>query len=112
MTSHNLPTAGPTAGTAAWPAQTLKTQGPLATSSIQSPVVQLDEFLGDMLRVDTRAPLSPAVSEHAVAVAGQPAATAHDAAVLLRSVAAVGLLCVGGTKSGLLLRLPGAAPHW
>jgi hypothetical protein len=89
-----------------WPAQTLKTQGPLATSSMQSPVVQLDEFLGDMLRVDSQAPLSPAVSEHAVAVAGQPAATAHEAAVLLRSAAAV-RRCASGTRIGFVLASPG-----
>ena len=56
--------------------------------------VQLDEFLVDMLRVDAAAPLSPAVSEHAVAVAGRPAVTAHEAAVLLRGAAAVGSLCL------------------
>ena len=56
--------------------------------------VQLDEFLVDMLRVDAAAPLSPAVSEHADAVAGRPAATAHEAAVLLRGAAAVGSLCL------------------
>ena len=54
-----------------------------------------------MLRVDTAAPLSPAVSEHAVAVAGLPAATAHEAAVLLRSAAAV-RRCILGTRSGLI----------
>lgn len=64
-------------------------------------VVQLDEFLEDMLRVDTTAPLSHAVSEHAVAVAGRPAATAHETAVLLRSAAAVGC-CVMGTRGDLV----------
>jgi hypothetical protein len=72
--------------------------------------VQLDEFLGDMLRVDTAAPLSPAVSEHAVAVAGRPAATAHDAAVLLRSAAAVRRR-VFDCWSGSDLQLAGAAPQ-
>jgi hypothetical protein len=70
--------------------------------------MQLGEFLGDMLRVDTRAPLSPAVSEHAIAVAGRPAATAHDAAVLLRSAAAVRRRA-SGTRSGVVLESPGSS---
>jgi hypothetical protein len=52
---------------------------------------QLDGFLEDMLRVDSRAALSPAVAQHGVAMAGQPVASAHQAAVLLRAAAAVSL---------------------